>query len=46
MQTSRCPRRWGDLSDRQHRAIIVVGAITTIVRPVGQIAYDVRGRRR
>jgi hypothetical protein len=30
METSRSPRRWSDLSTGQQRAIIAVGAITTI----------------
>lgn len=30
METPRSPRRWEDLSSAQQRAVIVVGAITTI----------------
>jgi hypothetical protein len=30
MKTSRRPSRWGDLSPAQQRAIIAVGALTTI----------------
>ena len=75
MEISRRPRRWEDLSTAQQRAVIAVGAITTIwqlamlwdlsrrpaeqlhgskrtwvlasfVRPIGQIAYYIWGRRR
>lgn len=30
MEASRTPRRWSDLSTGQQRAVIVLGAITTI----------------
>ena len=30
METSRTPRHWADLSPSQQRAVIVVGAITTV----------------
>ena len=74
MESSLPPRRWQDLSAGQQRAVVAVGAVTTLwqlvmlwdlsrrpadqlrgskrawvlasfVRPFGQIAYYVWGRR-